>query len=153
MRMPRHARGIFPKSLHRNLTGFPFGRRTNHGPADIVAGDPLRSRVVHRRFGHVNPQLPEFPENSRGTPGRVRLPHLANQSTHLLGKSRTAKLPLLAQTPPVVPKTLPLPGEHGPRLDKRQSLLPARPYTREPRPQQAIGASKPRAMNGLFIHG
>ena len=58
---------------------------------------------------------------------------------------------LLTQVPPVVPKALLLPGDDRPGLDERQDLLPARPQSREPRPEQAIGQAKTRAMSSLFV--
>jgi hypothetical protein len=50
-----------------------------------------------------------------------------NQVAHVFGQGWTAKGPPLAQAAPVVAKPFALPCKHGPRLDKRQGLLPARP--------------------------
>jgi hypothetical protein len=57
------------------------------------------------------------------------LPHLSNQITHLPGHGGPTRLALLAEMPPVVAESLPLPGDHGAGLDERESALPTRPQT------------------------
>jgi hypothetical protein len=66
--------------------------------------------------------------------------------------ARISLFPLLTQAPPVVAKSLALPGDDGTRLDERQSSLPTGPETGQPDPEQAIGPMEARAMDGLFVN-
>ena len=72
-------------------------------------------------FRHLDTQLPQFSDNARRSPGRIGLPHRANQLPDLLGIGGSAGRAPLAQSPPVVTKSPPLPGDHGARLDELQS--------------------------------
>jgi hypothetical protein len=63
----------------------------------------------------------------------------------------TAGRALLAQLPPVVAKTLALPGNDGTRLHECQSALPARPKQRQPHPEQTIGWTEAWTMHCVLI--
>jgi hypothetical protein len=52
-----------------------------------------------------------------------------------------------------VTESLPLPDDHRAGLHKRQDLLPSGPEPGELGPQQAIGRTEPRPMDGLLVDG
>jgi hypothetical protein len=83
----------------------------------------------------------------------IRLPHGSNQITHLLGNGRPTRRALLAEIPPVVAESLPLPGNHGAGLDERESALPAWPQLGEPGAEEPISRTEARAWDSPFIHG
>ena len=94
----------------------------------------------------------QFPDDPRRTPGGIRLPHRLDELADFFGHSGATGFCLLTQAPPVVSKALLLPGDDRPGLDERQDRLPARPEPREPRPEQAVGRMKTRAMSSLLIN-
>ena len=94
--------------------------------------------LLHGRFRHINPELPEFSDNPGRAPGGVCLPHQANQGAHLFGKGGPAKRSLLAQAPPVRTEALALPGNHRAGPDEGQGTLPAWPQLGEPGPEHPI---------------
>ena len=94
----------------------------------------------------------QFPDDPRRTPGGIRLPHRLDEFADLLGNDRETGGSMLTHAPPVVSKALLLPGDDRPGLDERQDRLPARPEPREPRPEQAVGRMKTRAMSSLLIN-
>jgi hypothetical protein len=116
---------------------------------------PLRSDTIrlHRRFGHVNAQLAQLANNAWCAPGRIGLPHRADEIVDILGNRRTAGLALLAQSPPVIAKALALPGEDRAGLDKSECLLPTHPEAREAGPEQTIRRLEPRSVNCPLIDG
>jgi hypothetical protein len=59
---------------------------------------------------------------------------------------------LLTQFGPVIAKTLTLPGNHRPCLDKKQSIPPPRPAAREPRPENTVSRANLRAFGCSLIH-
>jgi hypothetical protein len=85
---------------------------------------PMR---FHSGLRHVNAQLAQLADDSRCTPGRIGLPHCADELADLLGNRRTAGRAWLAQPLPVVAKAPALPGDHGARLDECQGIAPAWP--------------------------
>jgi hypothetical protein len=60
---------------------------------------------------------------------------------------------MLAQAPPMVTKSLLLPGDHGAGLHKRQGMLPAGPQTRQPDPEETVGGMEPGPRYGALIDG
>jgi len=81
------------------------------------------------------------------------LPHVSDACADLLGYGRAARGSLRTYAPPVIPNALLPPGHDRPRLDEYQDLLPARPPSRAPRPEQVIGGTEPWASAGLLIDG
>ena len=53
----------------------------------------------------------------------------------------------------MITETLLLPGEYGAGLDKRQGVLPARPQTRQPDPEETVGDMETRTRYGPLIDG
>jgi hypothetical protein len=51
----------------------------------------------------------------------------------------------------MVPESFLLPGNDGARLDEREHLLPARPQSREPDPEETVGRMQRWARTALFI--
>ncbi len=45
---------------------------------------------------------------------------------------------MLTQFGPMIAETFTLPGDHGPCLNKNQSIPPPRPAAREPRPENTV---------------
>jgi hypothetical protein len=64
-------------------------------------------------------QLAQFSDNPRRTPGRIRLPHRLDDLADFFGHSGATGICLLTHAPPVVTKTLLLPGDDGTGLDER----------------------------------
>lgn len=114
---------------------------------------PLRSDAIllHRRLGHLDAQLAQLADDPWCTPGRIALPHGADEIADVFGNRWTAGRAWLAQLSPVVAKALALPGDDGTGLNERQGVLPGRPEPREPPPEQTIAWAKSRAMDCLFI--
>ena len=75
---------------------------------------------LHRRFGDLDSQLPEFPTMRGDPPGGVGAPHLPDQVADVFGKGGTARFAALAQTSPRVPEPSLLSGDDGARPDERQ---------------------------------
>ena len=88
-------------------------------------GRPARADAIFldRGFRHRNPELPQFAENTRGTPPWIRPRDLPNQRSGFRADRRSARC-LPAAAGPVVPKALALPGEHGRRLQASWSRTP-----------------------------
>jgi hypothetical protein len=120
-----------------------LGRR---GP--LASSDTI---LLHRRFGHVNAQLVQFPNDPGRAPRWICLPHVSDQLAHLLSQRRATWSSLLTQAPPVVPKALLLPGDHRTGLDEYQGLAPTRPEPSQPRPDYPISRIETRAMNSLSV--
>jgi len=60
---------------------------------------------------------------------------------------------MLAQFGPITAKTYTLPGNHGPRLDKNQSIPPPRSTAREPRPENTVLIfTEIEANSGRYLH-
>ena len=95
----------------------------------------LYSIDLHGRFGYVDAQLLQFPNDPWRAPRRVRLPHRADEMADILGNRRTTGGTMLAQALPVVAKSLALPGDDGTGLNELQGILSGRPEPREPRPE------------------
>src|SRR6266850_463801 len=99
----------------------------------------------------LNVQLAQLADDPWCTPGRIALPHGADEIADVFGNRWTAGRAWLAQLSPVVAKALALPGDDGTGLNERQGVLPGRPEPREPPPEQTIAWAKSRAMDCLFI--
>ena len=59
---------------------------------------------------------------------------------------------MLAQFGPMIAKALTLPGNHGPRLDKDQSIPPPRPAACDPRPEYTVPGINSWAFGCSLIH-
>src|SRR5262245_27073012 len=94
--------------------------------------------LLNGRFGHVDPQLPQFPDDPWRAPNRIRLLHRLDELADLWGNGRTTGGSLLTQAPPMVTKALLLPGDDRAGLDERQDIGPARPEPRQPHPEHPI---------------
>jgi len=93
----------------------------------------------------------QFPNDSWGTPGRIGLPHPADELADLFGNRWTARRAWLAQLSPVVAKALALPGDHRPGLDEDQGIKPTPPKPGQPPPEHPIGPPEARAIDSLFV--
>jgi hypothetical protein len=51
----------------------------------------------------------------------------------------------------MITKSLLLPGDHGPGLNERQSVLPVGPQSRQPRPEHTITWPQTRTRDRLFV--
>ena len=101
---------------------------------DVIGQDDLCYRAItlrwlhpillHRRLGHLDAHLPQFPHNPGRAPRGIRLPHVSNQLAHFFGYGRAPGLTLLAQLPPVVAKALVLPGNDRAGVNERQGAVP-----------------------------
>jgi hypothetical protein len=74
--------------------------------------------LLHRRFGHLDTQLPELPDAPWRPPRQIGPGHVPNQVPDLLGNRGPPGLLTLAPTPPVLAKASLLPGKHGTGLDE-----------------------------------
>src|SRR5712691_8822410 len=128
---------FFRKVFHVGDGGF-LGRVQYFSTVDFATSTPsFRSSPTIRGEPHAG----------------VRLPHLAYQVAHLLGKRWPARGPSLAQAPPVRTEALPLPGNHRAGLDKCEHVLPPGPEPREPDPEETISWVEPRARHRLLVDG
>jgi hypothetical protein len=89
-------------------------------------------RLLGRYFSTVDlatamPSLYSSP-TMRGAPPRwIGTPPVSDQLADLCGDGRSSRLATLAQPSPVISEALPLLGDDGAGLDKRQGVLPAGP--------------------------
>ena len=114
----------------------------------------LRGRTRYFSTVDLATSMPSFRSSPtiRGEPHVGFACHIAWMScADLLGHGGATGRSLLTQAPPVVTKALLLPGDHCAGLDECQGIAPARPEPRQPRPEQAIGRTKARAINGLLV--
>jgi hypothetical protein len=106
---------------------------------------------LDRRFGHINAQLAQFPNDPRRAPGGIRLPHRLDELADFLGKDGATGGSPLAHAPPVVTEAPPLPGDHRAGLDECQDIRPARPELGRPCPEHPVGRPEAPAINSLFV--
>ena len=76
----------------------------------------LHSVLLHRGLRHVNPELTEFPDETRNTPPNVSTRELPNEFLDFLGHGRAASSSVLAQRGPVIAEALAPPSNHGRRF-------------------------------------
>ena len=77
------------------------------------------SVFLHRRFGDIDAQLSQFPNDSRRSPGRVHRPHLSDQCPQLRRYRGSADTTRVAEPSPVVPESSLLPAHDRSGLDKQ----------------------------------
>lgn len=107
--------------------------------------------LLHGGFCHSNAEFLEFPDNTRGTPRGIGLPHVLDQGTDLFGNGRSARCAVLTETSLMISETFLLPGNDRARLDDCHSPLPAGPQPRAPHPEHAIRRLKRRSGDTLFV--
>jgi hypothetical protein len=91
-----------------------------------------------RGFSDLDTEFQQLAVDARGTPGRVGVAHLADERLDGTRDARPAGSARPTLPPPVEPKAMSMPPEHGVGLDDDECLSPAGPQAREPRPEQPV---------------
>jgi hypothetical protein len=102
-----------------------------------------------RGLGHGMAQQEQLRDDPRGAPRRVFPGHAADQVANLAVDLGSAEL-LAGPPPPVAPEALTMPADHRGRLDDQQGRLPARPYPRQPRPQDPVAPAGAEPLDGTL---
>lgn len=90
------------------------------------------------RLRNLEPQFDELTVNPRSAPQWVRNAHLSDETLNLLLEFWSSRASPAALPCPMKLKALPRPRNDGLGLHDHQGLLPVRPATREPNPQETI---------------
>ena len=99
---------------------------------------PRRPIPPNSGVAHFDPELMEFGLDARRAPGRVRAPHMDDQTPDR-GVNAWATFSPSALPAPVGPKSSAVPADDGGRLDEDQSPAPTpRPDAPKPYPEDSI---------------
>ncbi len=118
-----------------------------------LTGRPSAGRPIlpHRRDGHLQPDLHQLRPNPGTSPGRIGLPHSANQD-HEVRVDSGSPNPPTGFPAPEHPESSPMPSHHGLRSNDHQRPAPSGPSCLQRNPEQAVQASDPRPARGSQEH-
>src|SRR6516225_2962639 len=116
--------------------------------APSLGGRPTMTRHVLADAGltDVNTELEKLAVNARCTPKRVLAAHSADQFPNVFRYRRPSMLPGPDLPCPEQTEALPVPGDHGLRLDDQQRRSPIAPDLADPSPEESIGGRQCRPL-------
>src|SRR5665213_92767 len=102
----------------------------------------------HGRLADIDPELKQFPMDSRSAPERIGQAHFPNQISNVLRDPRPA-----ATTPreptPIGPKAAPMPSQHCFRPDDRKRIDGRRAKPVEPQKGEPVEVRETRPLRRL----